>query len=98
MKVIEVLQDVESFSFDIFKLNKLAGLNTMNYISNEVFSRKDFFDDLLEEKVFRNFITELTLGYDRKVLYHNDIHASDVFQTVNLLAEEGCIEQVRNLT
>lgn len=92
--VLIILEDIESFEFNIFKLNEISNLNTMNYITNEIFTRKNFFDSLVDEKIFRNFIKTLTLGYSRKVPYHNDIHAADVFQTVNLMLEKGKLEQV----
>ena len=43
---------------------------------------------------YKNFITELIIGYNREVIYHNDLHAADVFQTVYVMIFHGKLMDV----
>jgi len=63
-------------------------------MAKEIFTRKNFFESILAEDKFINFIKEMTKGYSRKVQYHNDLHGSDVFQTFNLILIEGKAQNV----
>lgn len=63
-------------------------------MGKEIFSRKNYFESLFSENKFVNFLKELTNGYSRKVRYHNDLHGSDVFQTLNLILLEGKAQEV----
>lgn len=58
---------------------------TLLSMATEIFSRKNFFDGFIDKVKFTNFINEITKGYDRKIPYHNDLHAGDVFQTLNYI-------------
>jgi len=39
-------------------------------------------------------VNEITSGYSRKIPYHNDMHATDVLQTVYILIEKGKLVDV----
>jgi hypothetical protein len=58
-------------------------------VSFNVMSKYQFFNNLIPQEKFQSFITEIANGYDRKIAYHNDLHGTDVFQTVFLFLEKG---------
>ncbi len=69
-KIQGILDNLSDPNFDIFKLDEISGKKTLLYLSEEVFKRYDFFE-YIDEKVFTNFITAISEGYDRKIAYHN---------------------------
>jgi hypothetical protein len=92
-KVSSLLNNLSNFDFNIFDLNDLVESKTVFYMSYEIF--KPFIEtSMVEEDRFKNFITELTAGYDRKVVYHNDLHAGDVMQTLYVMILKGDIQNV----
>ncbi len=66
----------------------------MQSMANEIFTRRNYFDYLIPEDKLVNFIKEMVNGYSRSVPYHNDLHGSDVFQTLNLVLLEGKAQEV----
>lgn len=58
-------------------------------MSREIFSRYNYFDSIVKESKFKSFIRKITEGYDRKVSYHNDLHAADVLQTTFVMLTKG---------
>jgi hypothetical protein len=83
------LENVNSFDYDIFELDRLIEKKSLNYLSYEIFNNNNYFDELIDETKFKNFINEISSGYDRKVKYHNDLHAGDVMQTTNMMIMKG---------
>lgn len=83
------LDRVDSFEYNIFELDDLIGKKTLFFIAYEIFSKNNYFDELIDEKKFKNFMEEISVGYDRKVNYHNDLHAGDVLQTTFVMIEYG---------
>jgi len=53
-----------------------------------------YIKDLLVEKKYISFVHEITSGYNRKIPYHNDMHATDVLQTVHILIDKGNLVNV----
>lgn len=45
--------------------------------------------DLLNEKKYINFINEITQGYNKKIVFYNDRHETDVLQTTFILITKG---------
>lgn len=85
-KVAANLDLIETHEFDIFELDSLLKNKTLLTITTEIFSRRDyFFKGFIEKDKFTNFIKEITNGYNRNIPYHNDLHAADVFQTMNYI-------------
>jgi hypothetical protein len=89
------LDKINSFEFDIFSLDSLVGTKTLHFMAYEIFNRYNFFEDLIDEDKYKNFIREIINGYSREVVYHNDLHAGDVLQTVYVMIEQGDIINVR---
>ena len=93
-KLLEILKDLETPSFDIFDLNDSFGQDTLKIITKEIFSNKNYFTKLINQQKFNFFIREVLAGYSRTNTYHNDIHAADVLQTVYVMFFQGKIEEV----
>lgn len=95
-KIIDIIGKIDTFSFDIFALNSLVESKTMTYVAYEIFSRLNYFDMLIkDENKFKGFINQMTEGYSRKIPYHNDLHATDVFQTLYVIFDKGNIAEVK---
>ena len=90
-EIIKCLNKVEEFSFNIFELDELVKTNSLLYISNEIFSMLNFYEDVINELKFRKFVSTISEGYSRNASYHNDLHAADVLQTTFILIEKGNI-------
>lgn len=63
--------------------------------NNNIFRYLDNLDqrELVNRRIFFNFVNKLVDGYSREVLYHNDLHATDVFQTSYTMYYEGNIKE-----
>lgn len=83
------LDKLSEFDFNIFELNDLIDTRTIEFMSFEIFNKYEFFEELIDESKYRNFIKEITTGYSRNISYHNDLHAGDVMQTVYVMIEKG---------
>ncbi len=80
-----MLSNCNDFDFNIFEFDSYAGKKTLMLLSYEVLERYMLFEDILNDKVFRNFINAISEGYYRDVVYHNDIHAADVLQSCSAM-------------
>jgi len=85
------LNKIEDFEFNVFELDELVRTNTMVYVANEIFNSLYFYEDVIDEKCFRKFVQAISDGYSRDVAYHNDLHATDVMQTVYVMMEKGSV-------
>lgn len=88
-EINECLNKIEDFNFNIFELDNLVQKNSLLYVSSEIFSLLNFFEDVIDEITFRNFLIEISDGYTRESPYHNDLHAADVLQTTFVMMEKG---------
>lgn len=93
-KSLNLLSMVNSFTFNIFNLSEIAGLDTIKLLTSDIFTKKDYFDKLIKKSTFNSFIKEVSLGYYRTNPYHNDIHSADVLQTVFVMLSQGLLEEV----
>ena len=91
------LVKIHSYDFDIFSINSIIDKKTMQLISQEILSKYDFFRNILDERIFKNFVQEINDGYSRSVTYHNDLHGTDVMQTVYILIEKGDLKRVSHI-
>jgi hypothetical protein len=87
--VTELLKQVDRFDFNIFELNELVEKKSLHYILYEIFDRYNYFENMLDERKYKNFIFKIIDGYNRSVSYHNDLHAADVLQTTFIMIEKG---------
>jgi hypothetical protein len=90
----QAVAKIHTTEFDIFSINDILDKKTMLLVTQQILSKYEFFQSLLNEKTFKNFIQEITDGYNRSVSYHNDLHGADVMQTVYILIEKGDLIKV----
>ena len=91
------LDNINSFDFDIFNLDSILDTKTLHFMAYEIFNRYNFFEELLDEGKYKNFIKEIIAGYSRNAVYHNDLHAGDVLQTVYVMMEKGDLINVSQI-
>ena len=95
-QVKKELGRIDTFEFNIFELDKLIQQKCLYYVLNNILNRYNYIQDLLHEKNYINFVNEIIAGYNRKVPYHNDLHATDVLQTTHLLILKSDLATVKN--
>ncbi|KAM5271374.1 dual specificity calcium/calmodulin-dependent 3',5'-cyclic nucleotide phosphodiesterase 1C isoform 2-T2 [Ctenodactylus gundi] len=85
--VIEVLKDVDNWSFDVFSLNEASGDHALKFIFYELLTRYDLISRFkIPISALVSFVEALEVGYSKhKNPYHNLMHAADVTQTVHYL-------------
>lgn len=97
-KLTNKLYHVDSYDFNIFEIDELVQKETTFYISYEIFTRLDYFnEEIIDEEKFKRFTHEIIKGYDRNIAYHNDLHAGDVLQTFFVMLTNGNLEEVLHL-
>jgi cAMP-specific phosphodiesterase 4 len=89
LRITDCLGKVDSFDFNIFEMDEVVGRKALKYVSFEIFNKYNFFEEILDENKYKNFIAKITEGYDRNIVYHNDLHAADVLQTMYVMLEKG---------
>lgn len=94
---LDMLKNIDDKDFNIFVLEEHLKTKTVYIMTQEVFNEKGYFDSLIKEKTFYLFLEQVIKGYDRKIPYHNDMHAGDVFQTVFTIFSQGDLEEVSNI-
>lgn len=94
-KIYQQIQLIDTPEFDIFDLDNLLGKKTSIFIATEILFRFDFVDNtIIPSETLKLFINEIVTHYDReKAIYHNDLHAGDVMQTVFTIITKGDVER-----
>lgn len=90
----EMLGKIGDFDFDIFKFDEICKNNSLYFYTFELFGKYELFSNINEDN-FRKFINHIKEGYPRKNSYHNDLHATDVLQSVVTIFEKGNLTQVK---
>ena len=85
------MEKIASCDFDIFELNKLLNKKTSIYLAMEILTRLAIVDNGgIPQNILFDFVKEIVSHYDRvKAIYHNDLHAGDVMQTVYTIFVKG---------
>ena len=85
------MEKIAACDFDIFELNKLLNKKTSVYLAMEILSRLAIVDNGgIPHNILFDFVKEIVSHYDRvKAIYHNDLHAGDVMQTVYTIFVKG---------
>ncbi len=94
IQVTKELGKVDNLNFNVFYLDGLIQKKTLYYVLSHILNKYNFVKDLLHEENFANFMHEITDGYNRKIVYHNDLHAADVLQTTYILISQGDLVNV----
>lgn len=82
--------------FNIFDLDDIVGKKATVYVANEILSKFDLVEnEMIPSEILSNFINEIVDHYDRtNAVYHNDLHAGDVMQTVFTIVIKGNLQEV----
>ena len=89
--VYEQIKYIDSPEFNIFAINDVLGKKTSIYIANEILNKFDIIEnEIIPPETFKNFLETIVNNYDRKnAIYHNDLHAGDVMQTLFTIFSRG---------
>ena len=89
--IYEQIKYIDSPEFNIFAINEVLGKKTSIYIANEILSKFDIIEnEIIPSETFKNFLETIVNNYDRKnAIYHNDLHAGDVMQTLFTIFSRG---------
>ena len=89
--VYEQIKYIDSPEFNIFAINEVLGKKTSIYIANEILNKFDIIEnEIIPSETFKNFLETIVNNYDRKnAIYHNDLHAGDVMQTLFTIFSRG---------
>lgn len=99
-RVFNQISKIDQCDFNIFELDELLGKKATIYVATEILSRFNIVEmEIVEKEIFKNFIAEIVEHYDRvNAIYHNDLHAGDVMQTVFTIITRGNIQDKMKLT
>ncbi|RAW42234.1 hypothetical protein PC110_g1561 [Phytophthora cactorum] len=78
-----LLQGVNSWNFDVFRVHIVSGGNALSYIGHHLLRDAPCQALNIESSLLVNFLLEIQRGYIATNPYHNAIHAADVMQTVH---------------
>ncbi|GMF33104.1 unnamed protein product [Phytophthora fragariaefolia] len=78
-----LLQGVNSWNFDVFRVHVVSGGNALCYIGHHLLRDTPCQALNIEGNLLVNFLLEIQRGYIATNPYHNAIHAADVMQTVH---------------
>ncbi|OZC08947.1 Calcium/calmodulin-dependent 3',5'-cyclic nucleotide phosphodiesterase 1B family protein [Onchocerca flexuosa] len=79
-EIAAVMKNLNSWSFDCFKLNEVSEGHALKYVGLELFIQYRFFDRYkIPVQTLENYIAALEVGYSKhNNPYHNIVHAADV--------------------
>ena len=93
----EYIARIEEPNFNIFELEKEIGeANTLSTVSCYTFITLGLYSQISYSN-FERVLVEITKGYNRKNLYHTDLHAADVEQTLFMYLKYGKIAEIIQL-
>ncbi|KAL5237763.1 hypothetical protein ACI65C_005173 [Semiaphis heraclei] len=98
--VVEVLKDINDWSFDVYKLNNYGNGQPLKYLGYDLLNRYGIFQKFkVPSVVMENFLCRIEEGYSRhKNPYHNNLHGADVTQTVHyMLCQTGLMNWLTDL-
>ena len=98
-KIITTMKRIAYCDFDIFSLDELMNEQVSMLVASEILNSLDFVKDgFVEPTILKDFIQVVAMSYNRKnAIYHNDLHAADVMQTLFTMMVRGDLQNVRLL-
>jgi hypothetical protein len=91
-EIVSILNDRDSWDFDIFALNNAAGGNTKLAavaLMHQIFSDWNFFERFNIKSYRLKQFVETVMDHYRENPYHNGVHILDVTQTVHSMLKAG---------
>ena len=82
-------------NFDIFDLKKIIGYdNVLPFMGKQILENFFLFNDkIIPLDKLENLLYNISKSYNKNVLYHNAIHASDITQTLSLFFLNSNLEE-----
>ena len=95
----DILNNITSDDLELsISDNKLVCKLNNNTIKTFNISNEKEYLDIIDYDKYLKFINAISIGYDRNVLYHNDIHAADVLQTAYTIMTSCDIKTLMKLS
>eukprot|EP00002_Diphylleia_rotans_P009073 TRINITY_DN1908_c0_g1_i4.p1 TRINITY_DN1908_c0_g1~~TRINITY_DN1908_c0_g1_i4.p1 ORF type:complete len:871 (+),score=139.30 TRINITY_DN1908_c0_g1_i4:274-2886(+) len=92
-RLMEILDTLDQWNFDIFEFDKLAEGHALYFLGHHLLHKHEFIQEYsIPEETMRNFLTAIESGYINNP-YHNAVHAGDVLQSYNSLICAGGLGQ-----
>ncbi|XP_013790427.1 calcium/calmodulin-dependent 3',5'-cyclic nucleotide phosphodiesterase 1A-like, partial [Limulus polyphemus] len=98
--VVELLKDIDEWSFNVFTVSEVANGQVLRYVSLDILNRYGIINKFkVPTSVLGNFLVHIELGYNiHKNPYHNNVHAADVTQTMHyMLWKAGLVNWLTDL-
>ena len=98
-KIIALMTRIDFPDFDIFVLDDLMSEKASIIIANEILKKLSIVNsNVIDIPVLKNFIVKVVESYSRKnAIYHNDLHAADVMQTLFTMIMRGKLQSKMKL-
>ncbi|UPQ97729.1 3'5'-cyclic nucleotide phosphodiesterase [Chloropicon primus] len=88
--VLEVLETVDDWLFDAFKLEEVTGGHPLSVLACHLFKRLNMFETFeINETQFLHFALKIESGYPVSNAYHNRTHVANVLQSMYTLLTKG---------
>ncbi len=88
-QVLTVLQRIDDWQFDAFKLNEVSGGRPLSLLSYALMKHNGLVDKFqMDDHRLVKFLMRIEDGYPNNP-YHNRIHAADVLQSLHVLVVRG---------
>ena len=91
------IHKIATSEFDIFSLNNLLQEKASVIVAGEILSQISYVQNgLVPHETLKKFINIVVSSYDRiNAIYHNDLHAADVMQTIFSVINKGDLYTVK---
>ena len=98
-KILTLMSRIDYTDFDIFTLDTLTPTKGSVLVGNEILDRLDFVKSgIVDISTLRNFVQTAVDCYSREnAVYHNDLHAADVMQTLYTMLIRGELKRKMKL-
>ncbi|XP_036327927.1 calcium/calmodulin-dependent 3',5'-cyclic nucleotide phosphodiesterase 1C isoform X1 [Rhagoletis pomonella] len=99
-EVVQILKNLDDWSFDVFALAEAAGGQPIKYLSYDLLNRYGIIHKFkIAPATLEIFLNRVEEGYCRyRNPYHNNIHAADVTQTTHyILCQTGLMNWLTDL-
>jgi len=82
-------------NFNIFELKKIIGYdNVLPFMGKQILENFFLFNDkIIPLDKLENLLYSISKAYNKSVLYHNSIHASDITHTLSLFFQNSNLEE-----
>jgi hypothetical protein len=90
-KILTIISKIDQIDFDLFTLDEISEKKGSFIVGLEIINRNDLCKtEVIDSNVLKNFIQKVVDSYSREnAIYHNDLHAADVMQTLFTMIVRG---------